>query len=415
VADGPERENSARERLVLAARALFGERGFDRVTVAEIADAAGVTSRTFFRHFVTKEEVLFADHERSVALVERELACSGAARPIVEIVRSALSEIMRQFDEEPERSLERFRLELSSRSVEATALRVTQSWVRAITKDIASRLDVDPVADPRPHLIASLANMAARLAIDTWVELEGSASIRLLALNLFDLMTSGIGLEQGPASRQASRSRPEGHEHHSRSPSSSITRRERKRNRTRAELFSAAVELVKERGFDATTIEVIADRADYALRTFFRYFPAREDVLFADQVDLLSDLEVLVDRAPTDQSMLDIARDAMTLTARSIERDRDFAMSRNEIARRDRNVYAAGLRNQHAWVRTMRTALARRIGVDATRDLRPAAIAAAASVAIYNATFRWGAMSGNLDLRAEAERNMELILTGLRS
>jgi len=187
---------SARQNLVNSAHELFLRRGFNQVTVAEIAASAGVTPRTFFRHFATKEEVLFADHERSVALVERELASSGPARPVVEIVRSALSEIMRQFDDDPRHSLERFRLELSSPSVEATALRVTQSWVRAITKDIASRLGVDPVVDPRPHLITSLANMAARLAIDTWVNLDGAGSIRLLALELFDLMTSGLAFEE---------------------------------------------------------------------------------------------------------------------------------------------------------------------------------------------------------------------------
>jgi AcrR family transcriptional regulator len=52
-------ESGARERLVRAAVDLFAERGYDGVTVAEIAEAAGLTERTFFRHFADKREVLF--------------------------------------------------------------------------------------------------------------------------------------------------------------------------------------------------------------------------------------------------------------------------------------------------------------------------------------------------------------------
>src|SRR5271167_2575806 len=53
-------EPNARGRLMQAAFALYGERGFERTTVAEIAERAGLTERTFFRHFADKREVLFA-------------------------------------------------------------------------------------------------------------------------------------------------------------------------------------------------------------------------------------------------------------------------------------------------------------------------------------------------------------------
>jgi AcrR family transcriptional regulator len=57
----------ARDRLLASAVRLFSEQGFEQTTVSEIADAAGVTDRTFFRHFSDKREVLFsgqADFER---------------------------------------------------------------------------------------------------------------------------------------------------------------------------------------------------------------------------------------------------------------------------------------------------------------------------------------------------------------
>jgi AcrR family transcriptional regulator len=61
-------EPNARERLELAALALFAEHGYDATTVAEIADRAGLTKSTFFRHFSDKREVLFGGQDMLVEL-----------------------------------------------------------------------------------------------------------------------------------------------------------------------------------------------------------------------------------------------------------------------------------------------------------------------------------------------------------
>ncbi|MYR56220.1 TetR family transcriptional regulator, partial [Streptomyces sp. SID625] len=52
-------EPNTRERLAEAALELYGERGYEQTTVAEIARRAGLTERTFFRHYGDKREVLF--------------------------------------------------------------------------------------------------------------------------------------------------------------------------------------------------------------------------------------------------------------------------------------------------------------------------------------------------------------------
>ena len=73
-------EPNARGRLEQAALELFGERGFEQTTVAEIAERAGLTKRTFFRHFADKREVLFGGGDELQELFVSGLADAPAVR-----------------------------------------------------------------------------------------------------------------------------------------------------------------------------------------------------------------------------------------------------------------------------------------------------------------------------------------------
>lgn len=80
------------------------------------------------------------------------------------------------------------------------------------------------------------------------------------------------------------------------------TRRERKTDRTRAAITDAAVELFAEKGFAETTIDEIAERADIAPRTFFRYFPTKEALLFNDSHEQIDQIIQLLRERPADES-----------------------------------------------------------------------------------------------------------------
>jgi AcrR family transcriptional regulator len=83
-------EPNARERLERAALALFTERGFDATTVAEIADRAGLTKSTFFRHFADKREVLFGGQDMLVQLLSDAIRTAPAAATTAECLVAAL-------------------------------------------------------------------------------------------------------------------------------------------------------------------------------------------------------------------------------------------------------------------------------------------------------------------------------------
>src|SRR5258708_33845126 len=76
-------EPDSRGRLAQAAMDLFGERGFDQTTVADIAERAGVTERTFFRLYADKREVLFGGSRLlQDGLVSAAVAAPASASPL---------------------------------------------------------------------------------------------------------------------------------------------------------------------------------------------------------------------------------------------------------------------------------------------------------------------------------------------
>jgi AcrR family transcriptional regulator len=100
-------EPNARGRLEQAALALYGERGFDQVTVAEIAGRAGLTERTFFRHFADKREVLFAGSGMLQEVLVRAVAEAPDDSPPIDVVVAALAAVGALFEERRDRARQR--------------------------------------------------------------------------------------------------------------------------------------------------------------------------------------------------------------------------------------------------------------------------------------------------------------------
>jgi len=90
--------------------------------------------------------------------------------------------------------------------------------------------------------------------------------------------------------------------------------RERKRRQTRERISEAAIALFLERGFDATTIDDIAAAADVSKRSFFDYFPTKEDVIFAWQDGFGESLAAAVAERPADEPLLSVIEEAFVTT-----------------------------------------------------------------------------------------------------
>src|ERR1700678_2111500 len=86
-------EPNARERLERAALALFVEHGFDATTVAEIADRAGLTKSSFFRHFADKREVLFGGQDILASLFADAIKAAAPSATTVDCLAAALESV----------------------------------------------------------------------------------------------------------------------------------------------------------------------------------------------------------------------------------------------------------------------------------------------------------------------------------
>lgn len=103
--------------------------------------------------------------------------------------------------------------------------------------------------------------------------------------------------------------------------------RERKKQRTRRALLEAAINLFHAKGYESTTVAEIAAAAEVAPRTFFAYFPTKEDVLFADTEDRIRNAVTVVENRSPDDRPAD-------LLLRVVEQMVDSGMVKSELFRR---------------------------------------------------------------------------------
>ena len=183
--------------LEAAALRLFGERGFDAVTVDDIAAEADVSRRTFFRYFASKEDVLLADHQVQLARLRGAMEARPSDEPILTALRNALLSITSDFEERRERVILRGRIMRETPSLQARSLVHQKAWEDAMQEMVADRLGVDPIADLRPGVVAATALAAMRVAFTNWLNAGATGDLIRLTAEALDLLDGGLQLLHG--------------------------------------------------------------------------------------------------------------------------------------------------------------------------------------------------------------------------
>jgi AcrR family transcriptional regulator len=150
---------------VAGARRLFEARGFERTTVDQIAEAAKISRRTFFRYVADKEEVFFAEDERLLDLIHETLDAAPHGEPVLDVARRATRALAEHSAADPVRRLARERLIAATPALQARRLAKTLCWEQAI----AARLVARGSSEQEALLVPKVALACFQTAYERWV------------------------------------------------------------------------------------------------------------------------------------------------------------------------------------------------------------------------------------------------------
>lgn len=179
---------------------LFAERGFDAVTVDEIASAAHISRRTFFRYYPNKEDVVLAAGEKQLDALKQGLASRPSSESALEAIRNAFIGMADRFELGRDEYLRRWGIVTACPALGARAYGAQWEWDETISDFVAARLGVDASQDLRPRLIGGTVMGALRAAIAAWI-LGDSRELTVLLNETFDMLGQGLDalIQETPA------------------------------------------------------------------------------------------------------------------------------------------------------------------------------------------------------------------------
>ena len=157
---------------------LFAAKGFEQTSVDEIAEAANIARRTFFRYFPSKNAVPWGDFDTHLGQMRDGLQTLPADIPLAEGLRRVLLEFNTFPAEEADTHRQRMALIIGAPSLQAYSMLMYTGWRHAIADYVASRL----ACRPEDHLPQTIAWMLLGVALSAYEQWLGDESLDLQAL-----------------------------------------------------------------------------------------------------------------------------------------------------------------------------------------------------------------------------------------
>lgn len=185
----PASSRSALERLGFE---LFARQGFDETTVDDIAAAAGIGRRTFFRYFASKNDLVWGDFERQLVGLETLLADADPAAPMMDALRAAVVEFNRFDPAEVPWHRQRMELILRVPTLQADSTLRYTSWRAVVTRFAAARMGLSP-SDIRPRLVGNTVLATCVAAYEHWLTEDDDTVLGRLLDEAMRELTAGFG------------------------------------------------------------------------------------------------------------------------------------------------------------------------------------------------------------------------------
>lgn len=204
-----------RRELAAAAMELFATKGYEATTVDEIAAAAGVARRTFFRHFRSKEEAIFPDHDDTLIRAEAVLNAAPAHEHPLDTVCRGIKEVMKMYAASPAVSVERYRLTREVPTLREREIASVARYERLFTRYLLGHFDEhahqhgndDPLL---AEVAASAVVTAHNHVLRRWLRAGGQGDVENQLDHAFAIVrkTFGTGIGAGRDTATATATTP---------------------------------------------------------------------------------------------------------------------------------------------------------------------------------------------------------------
>lgn len=184
----PRARRRVRTKLLIQGEALrlFAQHGYEQTTIEQIAEAADISPRTYFRYFPTKEDVVVWDERdaETADLLAAQVGAGPVAQTLFAITRATLEG---PYTDDPERLLARLRVSASVPAIRARYLELTRTAAEQIASTMASDPD-DEHETLRLRVTAAAIIEIAEVALDQWQKDDGKTDL----LALYDIITRAL-------------------------------------------------------------------------------------------------------------------------------------------------------------------------------------------------------------------------------
>ncbi|WP_372352507.1 TetR/AcrR family transcriptional regulator [Streptomyces sp. KL116D] len=197
-----------RRELAAAAMELFATKGYEATTVDEIAARAGVARRTFFRHFRSKEEAIFPDHDDTLVRAEAVLNAAPPLEHPLDTVCRGIKEVMKMYAGSPSVAVARYQLTREVPTLRQAEIASVSRYERLFTRYLLGHFDEQAHHDGNDDpLLAEVAASAVVTAhnhvLRRWLRAGGQGDVESQLDHAFAIVRrtfgTGIGAGRTPA------------------------------------------------------------------------------------------------------------------------------------------------------------------------------------------------------------------------